>query len=82
MAFVMVLHLPPDRKSMLTEILARWTSMPVIDVTGRVAIEPNHVSGWGQESDRRQAYLAGFDHHLTKPIDPDQLEDLFEKAAG
>ena len=43
MAFVMVLHLPADRKSMLTEILARWTSMPVIEVTDRVAIKPNHV---------------------------------------
>ncbi len=43
MAFVTVLHLPADRKSMLTEILARWTQMPVIDVTDRVAIRPNHV---------------------------------------
>ena len=36
------------------------------------------VTGWGQESDKRRALLAGFDHHLTKPIDPDQLERLFE----
>jgi two-component system, chemotaxis family, CheB/CheR fusion protein len=36
------------------------------------------VTGWGQESDKRRAHLAGFDHHLTKPIDPDQLERLFE----
>ncbi len=43
MAFVMVLHLPADRKSMLTEILARWTSMPVIEVTDRVAIKPGRV---------------------------------------
>ena len=43
MAFVMILHLPADRKSMLTEILARWTSMPVVEVTDRVAIEPDHV---------------------------------------
>jgi two-component system CheB/CheR fusion protein len=43
MAFVMILHLPPDRKSMLTEILARWTSMPVVEVSARVMIEPNHV---------------------------------------
>ena len=35
------------------------------------------LTGWGQESDRRQALLAGFDHHLTKPIDPDHLERLF-----
>jgi two-component system CheB/CheR fusion protein len=43
MAFVMILHLPADRKSMLTEILARWTSMPVVEVSARVMIEPNHV---------------------------------------
>jgi two-component system, chemotaxis family, CheB/CheR fusion protein len=36
------------------------------------------VTGWGQESDKRRAILAGFNHHLTKPIDPDQLERLFE----
>ena len=36
------------------------------------------VTGWGQESDKRRALSAGFDHHLTKPIEPDQLERLFE----
>jgi len=30
MAFVMVLHLPVHRKSMLIEILSRWTAMPVV----------------------------------------------------
>ncbi len=43
MAFVVILHLPADRKSMLTEILARWTSMQVIEVTNRVAIKPERV---------------------------------------
>ncbi|HEX3951840.1 MAG TPA: CheR family methyltransferase [Steroidobacteraceae bacterium] len=43
MAFVMILHLPAARKSMLTEILARWTAMPVIEVSERVEIKPNHV---------------------------------------
>jgi two-component system CheB/CheR fusion protein len=43
MAFVMVLHLPADHKSMLTDILARWTSMPVIEVRERVTIEPDRV---------------------------------------
>lgn len=38
------------------------------------------LTGWGQESDRRQAHVAGFDHHLTKPIDPDRLEGLFEQT--
>ena len=31
------------------------------------------TTGWGQESDRRLAREAGFDHHLVKPIDPDVL---------
>ena len=43
MAFVMMLHLPADRKSMLKEILTRWTSMPVIEVSESIRIRPNHV---------------------------------------
>ena len=43
MAFVMVLHLPADRKSMLSEILARWTSMPVKEGKDGTPIEPNCV---------------------------------------
>jgi signal transduction histidine kinase/DNA-binding response OmpR family regulator len=34
------------------------------------------LTGWGQESDRQKAMDAGFDHHLTKPVDPDALEAL------
>jgi len=36
------------------------------------------VTGWGQEADKRRALAAGFDHHLTKPIEPEQLERLFD----
>jgi len=38
------------------------------------------VTGWGQESDQRRALEAGFDHHLTKPIDPERLERLMAPA--
>jgi DNA-binding response OmpR family regulator len=31
------------------------------------------LTGWGQEDDKRRALEAGFDHHLTKPVDPDSL---------
>lgn len=31
------------------------------------------LTGYGQDSDRRRALEAGFDLHLVKPIDPDQL---------
>jgi PAS domain S-box-containing protein len=34
------------------------------------------LTGWGQEKDRQQALEAGFNQHLTKPIDPDRLEGL------
>jgi CheY-like chemotaxis protein len=40
------------------------------------------VTGWGQDSDKRKAFAAGFDHHLTKPVDPEGLEQLFEAPAG
>lgn len=28
------------------------------------------VTAWGRESDRLRAQISGFDHHLTKPVDP------------
>jgi len=34
------------------------------------------VSGYGQEADERRAIEAGFDAHITKPVDPDALLDL------
>lgn len=38
------------------------------------------VTGWGQEDDKQQASAAGFDHHLTKPVDPKQLKPLIESV--
>lgn len=35
------------------------------------------ITGWGQKEDRERAIQAGFDHHLTKPIDPEVLNTLF-----
>ncbi len=34
------------------------------------------MTGWVREADRRRALEAGFDRHLTKPLDPDVLEGL------
>jgi PAS domain S-box-containing protein len=39
------------------------------------------VTGWGQEEDRRKSKSAGFDHHLTKPVDITELERLFHSGA-
>jgi len=40
------------------------------------------VTGYGQPEDRRHAFAAGFDAHLTKPIQPSMLADLVAAPAG
>jgi CheY-like chemotaxis protein len=40
------------------------------------------ITGWGQADDKRRALAAGFDHHMTKPVDPVQLETLFAPVNG
>jgi len=43
MAFVVVTHMNPDRESMLAEILAHHTSLPVIPANDCVQVKQNHV---------------------------------------
>ena len=43
MAFVIVQHLDPTHKGMMVELLQRTTAMPVVEVTDRLIIEPDHV---------------------------------------
>ncbi len=38
------------------------------------------VSGHGSAEDRRKSQEAGFDHHLQKPVDLDDLEKLLSQA--
>jgi CheY-like chemotaxis protein len=40
------------------------------------------ISGWGREEDKKRARDAGFDHHLTKPTSPDELEQLLAGIAA
>jgi PAS domain S-box-containing protein len=40
------------------------------------------LTGWGQDGDRQQAVDAGFDRHLTKPVDPDALDMLLSAGAA
>jgi PAS domain S-box-containing protein len=37
------------------------------------------LTGWGQETDKQAARAAGFDDHLTKPVDPDAVEVAMNK---
>jgi PAS domain S-box-containing protein len=36
------------------------------------------LTGYGQEEDRRRAKAAGFDYHLTKPVEPEALTALLD----
>jgi PAS domain S-box-containing protein len=38
------------------------------------------LTGWGQEEDRQRAREAGFDHHLTKPVEFKVLQKMLVKA--
>jgi DNA-binding response OmpR family regulator len=38
------------------------------------------VTGWGQERDRQVALDAGFDHHLTKPMMPEDIQHLIVRV--
>jgi signal transduction histidine kinase len=40
------------------------------------------VTGWGQEEDRRKSKEAGFDYHLTKPVEPQALMQLVRNIAA
>ena len=37
------------------------------------------VTGWGQQDDIARAKAAGFDEHLTKPVDPDRVERMLRE---
>ncbi len=40
------------------------------------------LTGWGQDQDKEAARAAGFDHHLTKPVDPDAIGKVLDAPAG
>jgi CheY-like chemotaxis protein len=40
------------------------------------------LTGWGQDEDKRRALAAGFDRHLTKPVELQELEKLLLASGG
>ncbi|HEV3261939.1 MAG TPA: response regulator [Gemmataceae bacterium] len=40
------------------------------------------ITGYGQDADRRHAREAGFDLHLTKPVDPADLDQVLARMAA
>ena len=77
---------PPDVASYQPDLILIDIGMPRLnghDTARRVREMPwgkdvmlIALTGWGQEEDRRKSHEAGFDLHLTKPIEPAALEKL------
>jgi CheY-like chemotaxis protein len=40
------------------------------------------LTGYGRPEDRDRALAAGFDAHVVKPVDPDELNALLASLAG
>ncbi len=53
------------------EVAMRLRQMPPFEHTALIAI-----TGYGQADDRRRAREAGFDHHLTKPVFFEHLQQV------
>jgi len=39
-------------------------------------------TGWGDSNDRRRTREAGFDHHMLKPLDPEELRAVLARGRG
>jgi PAS domain S-box-containing protein len=59
------------------EVARRLRTMRELDGTRIVAI-----TGWGQDADRQRSREAGFDLHLVKPVDPNELVRVLDEKGG
>lgn len=77
-------------ESFRPEVVLLDIGMPGMDgyeVARRIRANPANrgimliaLTGWGQKEDRERSTAAGFDHHLVKPADIDQLRQLLSVA--
>lgn len=82
MAFVLIQHLPPDRESMLSEILQRSTSLEVHTIADGMAVVPNHiyVIRPGRTVLIRGGVLA-LTENVSKPGHQRPIDDFFRSLA-
>ena len=59
------------------EVARQIRAMPAGD-TIRLAA----VTGWGQDEDKARTKQAGFDDHLTKPVDVERLRSVLARLDG
>jgi len=55
------------------EVAAKIRQIPGFSKTVLVA-----MTGYGQDEDRQKSLVAGFNHHLVKPVEPAVLRQMFE----
>ncbi len=67
MAFVIIQHLDPKHKSILSSLIERYTSLPVYEIEDRMEIKPNCV--YVIPPNFNLIYREGF-LHLIEPIEP------------
>ncbi len=65
MAFVLVQHLDPKHVSLLPELMARATSIPVVEVSDGLRVEPDHI--YIMPPNRSLALLHGVLHLMPRP---------------
>jgi len=91
MAFLIITHLAPDRNSFLSEILARYTSLPVEEAHEDQKVEKNHVyvlpphASLTIKDGRLKLLETDTDFHQRAPIDlffASLAEDCAEYAVG
>jgi two-component system CheB/CheR fusion protein len=83
MAYVLIQHLEPGHKSVLAELLAEHTSMPVLQVAEGTTIEPDHI--YVIPAGKYLSVGAGA-LHLSKPTAPHgarmPIDFLFKSMAA
>jgi PAS domain S-box-containing protein len=77
-------------ETLLPEVAVLDIGMPELDgyeVARQIRQHPSGraalliaVTGWGQEADKSRALAAGFNHHFTKPMQPEDLIMLLRSA--
>ena len=91
MAFVLIQHLAPDHSSLLTELVQRYTTLPVVEITDSLLVEINSI--YIIPPDRDINFIKGHLHVLQplaqrghrRPIDfffKSLAQDQHEKAIG
>ena len=81
-AFVLVQHLPPDRESMMVEILSAKTAMAVLHVEEGMAVEPDHlyVIRPGRTLTLKDGRFR-LGERLAKPMHNRPIDDFFKSLA-